>query len=126
MNEEAVKATAEAVKATAELGCKTIDAGKSVGTILKAPLTELAGAWEDSVKAWRFQRRVRMLKRTQKFLEEEGITTISPDLPPSFSNVVKFKKTMTCKIFMLVFWQMRRTRQMEPSRGLHMLRYCLK
>ena len=84
MNEEAVKATAEAVKATAELGCKTIDAGKSVGTILKAPLTELAGAWEDSVKAWRFQRRVRMLKRTQKFLEEEGITTLSPDLPPSF------------------------------------------
>jgi Abortive infection alpha len=84
MNEETVKATAEAVRATAELGSKTIDAGKSLGAILKAPLTELAGTWEDSVKVWRFQRRVRLVKRTQEFLKEQGIAAVPADLRPSF------------------------------------------
>jgi len=84
LSEETIKATAEAVKASAELGARAIDAGTAIGSILKAPLVELAGTWEDSVKAWRFQRRVRLVKRTQKFLEDEGINTISPDLRPSF------------------------------------------
>jgi hypothetical protein len=84
MGEESVKAIADATKATAELGSKAIDAGMSVGSILKGTATEIAGAWEDSAKAWRYLRRVRLVKRTQEFLLEEGVISVPAGLPPSF------------------------------------------
>ncbi len=84
MNDESLKVTAEAIKAAAEFGSKAIDAGMSAATLFEGSLTQVAGAWEDAAKVWRFKRRARLVQQAAEYLDEEGFNFIDATLRPSF------------------------------------------
>jgi hypothetical protein len=85
MDDEIVKSTAEAVKATAELGSKTIDASAALGRVFKGPLVQIAGMVDDQLRAWRWERQLRLIDRAERIMRERGMKAPTRELPLDFS-----------------------------------------
>jgi Abortive infection alpha len=79
MNEEEAKAVQEVAKATSQ-GLSTLErAGSYLSKYIGGPLEQASGILEDKLKYYRWERKIRLLERANKFLEERGINqTISP------------------------------------------------
>ncbi|MFA4918358.1 MAG: Abi-alpha family protein [Thermodesulfovibrionales bacterium] len=80
---EAVKESAKAIQEIAKTTSKAIDAGKQVGDFvakyIAGPLEEGIGIFHDKLKYMRWERQVRLIKRSEEFLKEVGLS--SPSRP---------------------------------------------
>jgi len=80
MNEEEAKAVQEVAKAATQ-GISTLErAGSYLSKYIGGSLEQASGILEDKLKYYRWERKIRLLERANKFLEERNRTnyTISP------------------------------------------------
>jgi hypothetical protein len=84
MDDEIVKSAAAAVKATAELGGKAVDASTALGRVFKGPLIQVAGMADDQLRAWRWQRQLKLLERAERIMRERGMSGPTRVLPLDF------------------------------------------
>jgi hypothetical protein len=73
MNEEEAKTVQEVARATSQ-GLSTLEkAGAYLSKYIGVPLEQASGILEDKLKYYRWERKIRLLERANKFLEERGI-----------------------------------------------------
>ena len=78
---EAVKETAKAIQEVAKTTNSAIDAGRQFGGFvaryIAGPLEEGLGIFHDKLKYMRWERQVRLMQRSEKFLREVGLLCLT-------------------------------------------------
>ena len=92
MNEEieAIKGTAKATQEVAKTASNAIDAGREMGRfisrIISGSLEQGVGIFEDKLRYTRWERRIRLIKRSEEFMRQQGLT--NPNKPIPIKNAV--------------------------------------
>lgn len=92
MNEEieAIKETAKATQEVAKTASNAIDAGREMGgfisRFISGPLEQGIGIFEDKLRYIRWERQVRLIKRSEEFMRQQGLT--NPNKPIPIKNAV--------------------------------------
>jgi Abortive infection alpha len=94
---EAIKETAKATQEVAKTASNAIDAGREMGgfisRFISGPLEQTAGIIEDKLKYIRWERRQRLIKRSEEFMREQGLS--KPNKPIPLKNAVPLLKYAT-------------------------------
>lgn len=87
---EAIKETAKAAQEVAKTTSKAIDSGREMGgfisRFISGPLEQGVGIFEDRLRYIRWERQLRLIKRSEGFLAEQGLT--KPDKPMPLKNAI--------------------------------------
>ena len=85
MDDKSIEESAKAVQEVAKTTGKAIDAGEKVGgfiaKFISAPLEQGIGIFEDKLKYMRWERQVRLMKRSEDFLKEIGLSSPNQAVP---------------------------------------------
>jgi hypothetical protein len=84
MSEETVKAIADATKSTADLASNLLDTTKTFGAPFKGAIQQIAGALEDHVTVWRWEKRLKHVDRVKRIMAARGMTAPTRVVPPEF------------------------------------------
>ncbi|MBW4039213.1 MAG: DUF4393 domain-containing protein [Acidobacteria bacterium] len=85
MNEETIRAGADAAKEVAVTSGKLVDLAGKLTQYLDGTLEEYFGIAEDNMKFRRWQNRVKVTGKAEKFLREQGIDGFTRKVPVKFS-----------------------------------------
>jgi len=87
---EAIKETAKATQEVAKTTSKAIDAGREMGgfvsRFISGPLEQGVGIIEDRLRYIRWERQLRLIKRSEEFMNEQGLS--NPNKPIPLKNAV--------------------------------------
>lgn len=82
---EAIKETAKATQEVAKTASNAIDAGREMGGFIarfvSGPLEQCVGIFEDKLKYIRWERQQRLIKRSEEFMQQLGLTNPNKLIP---------------------------------------------